>query len=377
MIYYLICFSSSLFLFWFGQKLKHGQYEPFRWFVYGIALLIPATLAGVRDWTIGTDVLVYGYPIFSEARIVPDIKSFSFIYDGWIGTGYLWLNFLIGKTTDNLNILLFVLMLIEITFVFFAVYQWRDKFPIWIGMLVFYAFFFNLSFNAMRQCLALSIAFVGIKYLFERKFLFFTLWVVLGSLFHISAIIILLYYPLFWCANKYTSKKSTLLFSVALVLLIVFSNQILIPLSYFISNIIPRAYIIAEYLAYIDKDGSGYKNFMYFGLLVVLFLYKKDTILKNFPKTGHFLKIAIIITVIAQLTTFAAGEHALRFIIISNWWLYFLIPIIFYSYLKMFPRSVVNLAITVYCFFYWYYIFIHLGFSETKNYSSSILSSIF
>jgi hypothetical protein len=377
MIYYLVCFSSSLLLLWFGQKIRHGQCEPFRWLVYGIALLIPAILAGVRDWSVGGDVLNYAYPVFKEACVIPHIGGFSTMYEGWIGTGYLWLNFALSQATSNFNVILFFIILIEIIFVFFAIYQWRDKFPIWLGMLVFYAFFFNLSLNVIRQCLALSIAFFGIKYIFERKFLFFAFWVLLGYLFHNSAIIVLAYYPLFWYANKYTSKKSILLLSVIFLSLIIFSNQIFIPLLYSLSGIVPRADAIANYIAYIDKDSSGYKNFIYFALLAFLFLYKRKIILKNFLNIGHFLEIVIIITAIAQLMTFVAGEWAARFIIVPNWLLCFSIPVVFYSYIKTFPRAIINLAVIFYCFFYWYYIFIYLGFNETRDYSSSILSSIF
>ncbi|MDR2554010.1 MAG: EpsG family protein [Fibromonadaceae bacterium] len=377
MIYYLVCFFLSLFLLWFGQKIKHGQCEPFRWLIYGLALLIPATLAGLRDWSVGTDVLFYAHPIFKEASTVPHIGGFSAGYDDWIGIGYLWLNFALSQVTSNFNVVLFVIMLIEIVSVFFAIYQWRDKFPIWLGMLVFYAFFFNLSFNVMRQCLALSIAFLGIKYIFERKFLFFLFWVFLGYLFHSSALIVLVYYPLFWYANKYTSKKSILLLSVIFLSLIIFSNQIFIPLLNSLSGIVPRADAIAHYLAYIEKDSSGYKNFIYFALLVLLFLYKRKIILENFQDIGHFLEVVVIITAISQLTTFVAGEYANRFIIVPDWMLCFSIPVVFYSYIKTFPRTVINLAVIFYCFFYWFYIFIYLGFNETSDYSSSILSSIF
>jgi len=377
MIYYLVCFSLSLFLLWFGQKIRHGQCEPFRWLIYGIALLIPTTLAGVRDLSVGTDVLHYAYPIFKEAHVIPHIEGFSITYDGWIGTGYLWLNFALSRVTSNFNVVLFVIMLIEIIFVFLAIYQWRDRFPIWLGMLVFYTFFFNLSFNIMRQCLALSIAFFGIKYVFERKFLLFAFWVFLGYLFHSSALIVLIYYPLFLYANKYTSRKSILLLSATFLSLVIFSNQIFIPLLYHLSGIIPRVDVFARYLAYMDKDSSGYKNFIYFSLLVVLFLYKRNIILRNFQDIGHFLEIVIITTAISQLMTFVAGEWANRFIIVPNWLLCFSIPVVFYSYIKTFPRAIINLAVIFYCFFYWFYIFIYLGFNETKDYSSSILNSIF
>jgi hypothetical protein len=373
---YLICFTASSFLLWFGQNIKRGQSEIFRWSVYIIALLIPSILAGVRDWSLGTDVLYYAYPIFREAQIVPHIGSFSSVYDGWIGIGYLWLNIVISQITNNFSIYLFFFFFIEIIFVFLAIYRWKDKFPIWIGMLVFYAFFFNLSFNLMRQCLGLSIVFLGIKYIFEKKFFFFLFWIFLGSLFHTSSLLVLVYYPLFWYTNKWTSRKSTLLFSVILMSLIIFSNQIFIPLLNSISRVVPQAGAVIYYLDYVEK-GHGYKNFIYYAFLIALFLYKRKIIMKRFPDIWHFLEITIIIAAIAQLIVLVAGEFAMRFSMIPNWWLCFFIPIVFYSYNKTFPKIFVNAMIIFYCFFQWYYTFIYVGAHETQDYSSSILRSIF
>jgi hypothetical protein len=378
MIYYLICFASSLFLLWFGQKLKHGQCELLRWVIYGIALLIPATLAGVRDWSVGADIMHYAYPIFKEAGIVPNIGAFNAGYDNWIGIGYLWLNILMSRITDNFNMVLFIIMFIEIVFVFLTIYQWRNKFPIWLGMLVFYTFFFNLALSATRQSLALSIAFCGIKFLFERKFLFFAFWVYLGSLFHSSIIIILAYYPLFLYANKYASKKSTLLLSLILLLLIIFSNEILAYFLTLMSDIIPRADIIVKhYLDSTNGENSGYKTFVYFAFLPILFLYKRRTILEQFRDIGHFLEITIMLVAAAQLLVFIIGEPSYRFVTISNWWLHFLIPITFYSYNKTLPKIVVNVMVLSYCFFYFYYFYFRVNPFATGHYSSSILSNIF
>jgi len=376
LIYYLTCFSLSLFLLWFGQKIKKGQCEPFRWFVYGIALLIPITLAGVRDWSIGTDVFGYGYGVFKDAATAPYINGMEAVWDGWIGPGYLWLNFIVGRITDDLNAVLFLVMFIEIICVFFSLYQWRDKIPIWFGMFVFYMFFFNLSLNLMRQFLAISIAFLGIKYMFNRKFLFFAFWVLLGYPFHNSVIIILAFYPLFWYANRFTSKKSKLFFALVFLSLIIFSNQIIISFLRSISDALPIAGRAAGYLAYVEKDKIPYKNFIYFSFLMFLFLYKRKVILARFPDIGHFLEIIIISIAIIQLLPFTAGEWSMRFIYLLNWWVCFLIPIIFYSYNKTYGLRITNLMAIIFCLLYWYINFIQLDYGETKDYST-VLSSWF
>jgi len=375
MLPYLICFSLSCFLLWFGQNIKLGKSEWFRWVIYGIALLIPVTLAGVRDWTVGRDVLGYAYPVFREACTVPHIGAFSGLYDTWMGTSFLLLSMAVCKVSDDFNVFLFSLMLIQIIFVFLAVYQWRDKFPIWIGMFIFYFYFFNTSLNTMRQCLALSIVFFGIKYIFRRKFLFFAFWVFLGYLFHASVLILLVYYPLFWYANKYASTKMTLLLSVIFLLLVVFSQQILVQILLFASSLFDISYYADKgifYLTATEEERTGYKNFIYYSFFMILFLYKRKYILSHFPDAGRFMEITLAITLIAQALLFFVGSLVQRFIMIPNWWLCILLPVIIYSYKK----TISKVMVLFYCILFWFY-YAFINVSNDQLYSSSIMSSIF
>ena len=363
MIYYLTCFSFSSFLLWFGQKVKYEQ----SWFVYGIALLIPAVLAGIRDVSVGTDVLVYAYPIFENARAAQYMSDLSNAWDR-IEIGYLWLNFALSRITYSHNVLLFSLMFIQVLFVFLTLRQWKNKIPIWLGMFVFYALFFNASLNLMRQCLALSIAFFGMKYIFKKKFFLFVFWILLGSLFHRSALIIALYYPLFWYANQFSSKKSTILFATIFLSLIVFSEQIATFFIGPISSIIPYAERILYFTQYIEKEGFPYNTIMFYSVLTILFLCRQKIILSDFPNIGHFLKIVIIIAAIIPLFVVVGGKHAYRFFPFVHWWLCFFIPIIFYSFNKIFSRPIINGMAISYCLFYWYVTYIYFDRSETAEY---------
>jgi len=358
-------------MFWFGQNIKRGQSELARWFIYGIALLIPIVFAGVRDLSVGTDVLFYSYPAFQEACTVPNAESFSAIYDDWLGASFLRLNFAISHLTHNYNIFLSLLMLLQISFVFFGIYKWRDKFPIWLGMFSFYTFFFNQSLNQMRQTLALSIAFVGIKYIFERKLLYFSFWIFLGSLFHKSVLFALIFYPLFWYVNTFTSKKSKVLFFVILLLSMVFLNSIV----QFLLNFTPDASFAGRLWNYIndfEKDHIPYKNLIFYSFLAILFLYKREKILSHFSiEIGRFLEILVMFIATMQLLFYFSGVVE-RILYNVTWWECFLIPIMFCSY-KIYGR----IGIIVICLFYWYSYYFLLDYSGTREYSSSILSNIF
>jgi hypothetical protein len=372
MLPYLICFSASSFLLWFGQNIRHGQSELFRWFIYGIALLIPVVLAGVRDLSVGTDVLFYSYPAFKEACTVPSVEGFSALYDDWLGAGFLWLNFAISHITHNYHIFLFLLMLLQILFVFFGIYKWRDKFPIWLGMFAFYTFFFNQSLNQMRQTLALSIVFFGIKYIFERKFFYFAFWVFAGFLFHKSVLFALFFYPLFWYVNAFTSKKSKILFFAVLLSSMIFLNAV-VPL---LLNFIPYASSAERLWNYINdtQDNFPYKNLVFYSFLAILFLYKRKIILSNFTiETGRFLEILVVFIAVVQLLYYFSGIVN-RILYNVTWWECFLIPIMFCSY-----KTIGRICIIAVCLFYWYsyYWLSFLDYTGTRDYSSAILSNIF
>ena len=373
MLPYLICFSLSCFLFWLGQNLKHGHSELFRWFIYGVALLIPITLAGVRDLSVGTDVLIYSYPAFKEACTVPNTGAFSASYDSWLGAGFLNLNFAISRITNNYHVFLFLFMTLQISFVFFGIYKWRDKFPIWLGMFAYYTFFFNQSLNQMRQILALSIAFFGIKYIFKRKILYFAIWVLLGSLFHKSVLLMLLFYPMFWYVNAFPSKKSKVLFFIIVLFLIIFLNQI----AQFVANIVlPPAVAgrLWNYMSNIDEGNFPYKNLVFYSFLAILFLYKRKTILSRFSiEIGHFLEVFVVFIAVAQLLYYSSGIVN-RILYNVTWWECFLVPIMFCSY-----KIIGRIGIIAICLFYWYsyYWLSFLDYSGTREYSSSILDSIF
>jgi len=370
---YLICFSSSCFLFWFGQNIKQGQSEWFRWFIYGIALLIPITFAGVRDLSVGTDVLFYSYPAFKEACTIPNADSFSAMYDDWLGKGFLLLNFAISHITDNYHVFLFLFMSLQISFVFFGIYKWRDNFPIWLGMFAFYTFFFNQTLNQMRQTLALAIAFFGIRYIFERKLLYFVFWIFLGSLFHKSVLFALLFYPLFWYVNTFTSKKSKVLFFVVLLSSMIFLNSIVQLILNFAPNV-SFAERLWNYINDVDRDNFPYKNLLFYSFLAVLFLYKRKAILSRFPTdVGRFLEVFVVFIASMQLLYYFSGVVN-RILYNVTWWECFLIPIVFCSY-----KTLGRIGIIAICLFYWYsyYWLSFLDYTGTREYSSSILSNIF
>lgn len=362
MFYYLTCFATSSFLFWLAERIKNRSIE-LRYFIYGIALLIPTILAGIRDVSVGTDVLVYGYPIFKDACYT---DNFGFFVNQWkrIEIGYLGLNFIVSRLTFSHNFFLGLIMFIEVLFVFLVLKQWKNKIPLWLGMLVFYLLFFNSSLNLMRQSLALSIAFFGIRFVFERKLGRFIFWCLLGALFHKSVLILILYYPFWTFTNKFTSLKAMIIFVSVGIISIVMFQQTLADYMLSFGDSISR---VSNYITAIDKVKFPLNTLLFYSILTALFLYKRKSIYSIFGEQGYYFQYLVALLILIPFLDYYGGVYAYRFFPLVTWWLIILIPILFYISFGN-RRILANIAIISYCFFYWYVTIIYQNANETADY---------
>lgn len=89
--------------------------------------------------------------------------------------------------------------------------------------------YFYFSLTGLRQTMALSMIILSYKHLRDRKLMPFILLVLFGSLFHSTAIVFIIAYPL---ANMKVGLKQGVGILIALILAYLFKNEVLIMLSY-------------------------------------------------------------------------------------------------------------------------------------------------
>ena len=80
MYIYIVTFLISCSLLYIGEKYQKNKLLSYTFIVLG--LLLPCTLAGLRNETIGTDVQVYVRPMF-EAAINTD-KFIDYFNSSWL-----------------------------------------------------------------------------------------------------------------------------------------------------------------------------------------------------------------------------------------------------------------------------------------------------
>lgn len=211
--------------------------------------------AGARDLTVGTDTGGYGYSTFLGAKAYP-LETFLFgAYSGW---GFLYK--LVAWTSVNafgtFGAMLFAIELCIVVPVIIVGYKYTNR-HLALVTILFALYFYPLSFNLIRQSMAMSFLLVA-WYALDRKRVFhFFVWLLVAALFHSSAILGLCL-PVFY----YIARPGRVPFRYKTLLFIVLSMLGLLLMPYALSAIAPY---LPHYGAYVTESnyaisGHGYRN---------------------------------------------------------------------------------------------------------------------
>lgn len=144
-------------------------------------------LASLRDVNVGNDTIEY-YRIFDA---ISSIKSiYEIINISRYELGYLFLNFVITRITNNFNVILFVTSFIYLYSVFKFIERYADsKF---LAIILFFTLSaYYLIFNIQRQCIAIAIFLYAIRFLEEKKYVRYISAILVAASFHYIAIILI------------------------------------------------------------------------------------------------------------------------------------------------------------------------------------------
>ena len=196
MYIYIGTFMVSSFLLWSVEN--KADTAVVRKIIVFLALLLPIMLAGMRAIGIGTDTKVYVNLLYDAAINSSNIIEY-FNYEvfsvyqylpvsDW-EPGYCLLVYITTKLFSSYQAVLFVTQALINICVYKGLRYFKDSIPVWFGMLTFYFLFYNTSYNAMRQWIAMAILFWGFIFIVEKKKVKFIITLMVAMMFHTSAII--------------------------------------------------------------------------------------------------------------------------------------------------------------------------------------------
>lgn len=122
--------------------------------------------------------------------------------------GYIIFNKFVGSVYNNRNFFMGVCAFINILPIAIYVY-YKSKLPV-MSVIIFLALpTFLMYFSGLRQGIAISLTLCSLYFIENKKKLFFALTVFLASLFHYSALIFIIAYPMYYM--KLTNVKRVFL----------------------------------------------------------------------------------------------------------------------------------------------------------------------
>lgn len=196
---------SSIFIYVFDQK----KISIFTYLIFTMGLFCFFSM--FRSVYVGNDTGVY-VNLFYKISDSSDLSMYSWRYD----VGYLCLNKILSFISDNHQILLIVTSLYIYLVMGWFIYKHSKM--VWLSVFLFFTLgYFDLSMSGIRQMLAIMTILISYQFIVEKKPVRFILTVIIASLFHNTAIIFLVAYPL----SRYKLNKE-LIFMFIIVSLLMF-----------------------------------------------------------------------------------------------------------------------------------------------------------
>jgi transmembrane protein EpsG len=363
MIFQSICFYATIIVISSLFAEKCSGKAKWNTFFFLLAVLIPAVVAGLRYKT-GTDYSSY-------KQLYEEIAA----YGHSISTPKLELGFvLICRVCNVIGIgfqgMLFLIAFITYYYSLKAIKSYENHLSIGLAYFIYLLFYFQPSFNLIRQAAAMSITLYSISILKDGKMVKCVLYILIASLIHSSAVVILMPICIYLL---YVSRLPTHYKTIGIVILciiMIFYDK----LFSFATEIMP---FLARYNGYIDKSGLkdfGLSIFIRYGFILIPFFAVYRKYKKEMRITYPFF--ILVIGFIFRLSTYASQTvFAFRMTYYFQMFQILCIPMLVHyfnkhRYIKGDKLCLISMAIVTIAISFWIYDSFILMTNETVPYIS-------
>lgn len=214
-------------------KLTKSKNKLYIMLTFGLFVV----LAAFRAKNVGNDTDTY-LELFETILITEDLSAFTWRYE----IGYLYLNKLLSMIVSDPQIIIIVTSLVIM--MVFARFIYKYSYIPWLSTFLFFTLgYYGMSMNTIRLNLAIIVILISYDFLRERKLIKFVLIVILASLFHRTAIIFLLAWPM--TKLKFNYKTILTMVAVSLSAYVMFPNILMVLIKLFPTY---QYYLGSEYL---------------------------------------------------------------------------------------------------------------------------------
>jgi len=244
-------------------------------------------IAGLRyetgvDWP--------GYTIFFNN--IPDINKLGKIegYDEF-EIGYTLLNSFFRTFTTNVQWLFLFIAFVTNLMLFKTIKKYSNH--VFLSLLIYYStIYFILDMSGIRQCIALNLFLISIKYIVDKKFYKYLLLIVLASLFHTTALILI---PIYFILNKeFKNWVSIIIICIGLLISFFQISWLSFSLGKFIDLFYIKAITGKLYGYSLREDSRNFGLGFFLNLMIFVFFILNKKRMRNNKMYNIFFNMYII-----------------------------------------------------------------------------------
>ena len=298
-----------------------------------LAALVFIIISGLRCGIGDTGMYMHSYRL-----MVQDPSSADFSRDA----GFTALSFILSQISSNPQTLIFVVALITngLNIAMFYKYKSYLELQLYLYMASGY---FTVTMNGIRQCLAAALVFVCNKFIVNGDFKKYLIFVLLISLFHGSALIMIPIY--FIVRQKAWSKNVVKLIFLACIGVIFYDS---------FSEVLFKALQNTQYGHYSEfqEGGSSIVRTIVNAVPVILAYIKRDELKEKWPESNIFVNMSLInvIFVAFGMMNWIFNRFSLYFQLYN----FILLPFIIKNCFKGKERRLIYIGFLI-CYFIFFY----------------------
>lgn len=280
------------------------------------------------------------YSVFQDVKnyTVLDCLDVRLMLGTGMDIGWFIYNKILSLFTDSFQMLLAITSFIELFLISKVIYKFSSH--VIFSFIIFFTMGIYLaSFSTLRQTLALAITSYSFVCLFEKKYLKYTLLVILASLIHFSSFLFFIIYPL----SKISINKINGLWA----LLFIFIS---IPFLGIILQVIAQS-ILGDLRSVESDKGGAYTLFVLYVFIYLLTLFSVKTTIY-----GNYLKLFMLLAVAGQSLGAISTGHLTRIAFFFSVFFILSLPQILDSRIEEKYRKLSILAISVLLFSFFVYV---------------------
>jgi len=353
MIPYFVCFFFALVFTFVGEK-NYKKYKNISLCLFSVSILILTIFAGCRDYSVGTDVRLYGMVYYNIAK---SFQSFSNFYHT-VNAEYLYLltTYISANFFQSAKFLLMFLELLPLVIIYR--YILKDNYKnITLALLCYMLLYFNTSLNILRQTPAIFLGVCAYKKICNKQYIKALIYIFVATLFHSSSFILLILFPIKYLAEK---EKNIRYIVIICLLFLVFGFTLHILLN--MANILPE--FITRYFGYIRRGETNLNiKFFIFKIIFEAFLLLFYKYYKNDKECNHYIFFSIIDILFYFLSYFVIYGYRLSYFFIV--YHIFFIPKIYEKIDNPKDKMIFKYGIIVLMILYWIIRYVIIGYDGT------------